>query len=218
MTAWEPPPRLTKAEIRSIVRYYNSKLPQFEVLGHDMLVRSDGPVVQGISFERMSAGAYRPTPHVRVMVAPENVWCFELSEPLSIKFRVTERLHDTSSHRDQVVAAMMAEVVPRLDQPLRAENVLELYERMAVPNFSQAYSLAALNAYLGRDLRALFWCDEYIRLVEGNPFGWYDEVVRMRDYLSQLREWIRAGESRRQLDRVLEAERLKWGLTALKTS
>jgi hypothetical protein len=208
---YQPPKRLSLTELRPIIEFYQANFPTWRVVGHDILVREAGPVVQGIAFERLSGGEYRPTGHIHVLVAPGDHWFLEIPQNLS-KLRQINRRQDRE-FRGCVLNAIRAEFVPSVDGPLVAEEVLELYEREANPPRSpDAYSLAALNAYLGHDKRALFWCSRFTELVNelGNP--WQDSEYKQRGFLDQLEQWINAGGAKQQLERVLQEERKKWGL------
>lgn len=203
--------RLTPTEIGQIVEFYQSKFPTWRIIDRNILVREAGAVAQGIAFERLSGGDYRPTGHVRVLIAPDDLWGLELPQNLS-KPRQVNRRQDRE-FRPRVVEAIRREFVPSVDRPLVAEEVLELYEREANPPRSpDAYSLAPLNAYLGHDKRALYWCSRFTDLVNevGNP--WQDFDYKRRAFLDQLEQWLKAGEAKQQLERVLQEERRKWGL------
>jgi hypothetical protein len=204
-------PRLTREELGEIVEFYHARFPTWRVVRDNSLVREQVPIIQGITFERLPRGEYRPTGHIRVLVAPEDFWVFELPQYLNVKVRqVNRRQHP--EFRDRVVQAIRLEFVPNVDRPLIAEDVLELYEHKATPTDLEAYSLAALNAYLGHEERALYWCSRFTQLVNevGNP--WQDCDYKRRAFLEQLEQWMKAGEAKQQLDRVLQEERRKWGL------
>lgn len=204
-------PALTAAELRSIVAYYQAQFPTWKVIQKDTLLREDGPVAQGITFERLSGGVYRPTGHVHVLVVPAEHWFLELSQRLSKNQQLNRR--QDREFRDRTVAAIRAEFVPNIDRPLLAEEVLELYERQANPPRSpNAYSLAALNAYLGYDERALYWCSRFTELVNESADSWQDCDYKRRAFLDQLEKWLQAGDAKQQLERVLQEERRKWGL------
>lgn len=210
---YQPPKRLTLEELCPIIEFYHAHLPGWKVIQSDTLVREDAPVAQGITFERLSGGEYRPTGHIHVLVAPGDYWYLELSQNLS-KPRQLNRRQDRE-FRDRVVEAIRREFVPSVDRPLMAEAVLELYEREANPPRSpDAYSLAPLNAYLGHDERAFYWCSRFTDLVNetGNP--WQDCDYKRRAFLDQLEQWLKAGEAKPQLERILQEERCKWGLVS----
>jgi hypothetical protein len=205
------PTRLTLKELQPIMGFYHAKFPTWRVVREDTLIREAGPVAQGITFERLSSGDYRPTGHIRVLVAPGEFWFLELSQNLSKPRQINRRQHP--EFRDRVVEAIRAEFMPSVDRPLVVEEVLELYEHEANPPRSpDAYSLAPLNAYLGHDERAMHWCSRFTQLVNevGNP--WQDFDYKRRAFLDQLEQWLQAGEAKQQLERVLQEERRKWGL------
>jgi hypothetical protein len=193
------------------MEFYHSAFPNWKIVRNDTLVREDGPVLQGITFDRLSGGDYRPIGHIRVMVAPEDVWGYELTQDLNIKVRhIERRAHEML--KNKVVEAIHAEFVPRVDQPLHAQEVLNLYEQRAVPTSPEAYSLAPLNAYLGNDSRALYWCSRFSELVDAVSNPWQDSDYKRRAFLDQLEKWLQAGNAKQQLERVLQEERRKWGL------
>lgn len=213
MSPFQREPRLTIKELRSIIEFYHGHFPTWKVIRKDTLVREDGPIVQGITFERLSGGQYRPTGHIRVLVAPEDFWGMDLSQPLNVKLRQIERRRDTPEIRERVVQAMYAEFLPRVDQPLIAEQVLNFYEDSAYPVSHQAYSLAPLNAYLGHDERALHWCSRFTELVNASGNPWQELEQKQLAFLDELEKWLKAGDAKQQLERVLQDERRKWGLT-----
>jgi hypothetical protein len=206
------PPRLNKTELRSIIESYRARFPNWTIIQKDTLVREGGPVIQGITFERLSGGEYRPTGHIRVLVAPEDVWGFELPQLLNLKLRQIDRQRDTAECRDRVIQAIQSEFVPKVDKPLIAEQVLALYEEKAYPTSAEAYSLAALNAYLGHSERAVYWCSRFAGLVDATGNGWQDFDCRRRAFLEQLGKWLEAGTARQELQLILDKERHKWGL------
>lgn len=212
MTPYRHKSRLSVTELRPILEFYNAMLPTWRIVRGDTLVRDAGPVLQGITFERLSGGEYRPTGHIRVLVAPRDYWAMELDQVLNAKVRQISRRQDRE-FRDRVVAAIHAEFIPNVDRPLAAAEVLENYERQAnPPRSSDAYSLAALNAFLGHDERALYWCSRFTELVDGTGNPWQEVNVRQRAFLHNLEEWLKFGLAKLELERVLQEERRKWGL------
>lgn len=210
---YRPQPRLTIKELRPIVEFYHTRLPAWRIVRDDTLIREDGPVAQGITFDRLSHGVYRPTGHVRVLVAPQVSWVFELCQKLNVKVRQVTRRQDGLEFRNRVIDAIRAEFVPSVDSPLVAEDVLDLYEQQANPPHSAvAYSLAALNAYLGKEKRALYWCSRFAELLDASGRQLKDFDYKQQEFVHSIEEWIKEGESKEQLERVLQAERRKWGL------
>lgn len=211
MSSDERTRRLTLAELRPIVEFYNVTVPTWRVARKDTLIREAGPVLQGITFERLSGGEYRPTGHVRVLVAPRDFWAMELDQVLNVKVRQINPRQDRE-YRDRVVDAIRAEFVPNVDRPLVAEDVLSLLEREALPTSGEAYSLAALNAYLGHDERALYWCSRFAEMLKASGRELQPFDHKQQAFLASLEGWIRAGDAKQQLEEVLQEERRKWGI------
>ena len=214
MTPYRHKPRLTIPELRKIVEFFHGHFPNWAVIRKDTLVRIAGPVVQGITFERLSGGSYRPTGYIRVLVAPEEFWGFELPQELNVRLRQIDRHQDTSEFRERVVEAIRNEFLPNVDLPLTADQVLALYEEKAYPSPPQACSLAALSAFLGHDERALYWCSRFRELVNatGNPWQPFD--LKRGSFLELLERWLKSGNARQELERVLQGECAKWGLAS----
>lgn len=211
MRPYKAKPRLTISELRSIVEFYHAHFPTWKLIQKGTLVREDGPVAQGIVFERLSAGDYRPTGHVHVLVAPADYWFLELSQNLKKHSSVSRR--QDREYRPRVLEAFRSEFVPKVDRPLVAEEVLKLYEREANPPASpDAYSLAPLNAYLGHEERALYWCSRFPELVAESSNPWEECDLKRKEFLDRLTSWIKAGVAKQELQKVLEEERRKWGL------
>ncbi len=210
MRPYRVQPRLTDSELCSIVEFYHAHFPTWKVIEKDTLVRESAPIVQGIAFERLSGGEYRPTGHIRVLVAPEDHWSLELSQRLNKHSSISRR--QDRDYRPQVLASIRAEFIPCVDRPLNAEEVLKHYESEAYPSSPEAYSLAALNAYLGHEKLALYWCSHFSELVEASTDPWQECDLQRRDFLDQLVTWIKAGTAKAELERVLQLERNKWGL------
>jgi hypothetical protein len=203
--------RITLKELKPIIEYYQAQFPGWRIVRGDTLVREVPPVLQGVTFERLSYGVYRPIGHIRVLVAPEPFWGFDLPQHLNVKVRTVDR-REHPRMRGQVVEAMRAEFQPPMDRPLVAEEVLDLFESKAVPTAAQAYSLAPLNAYLGHLERAKTWCERWKELIAklGLPPG--DSDQDRLAYINQLENWLQAGTAHVELEEVLERERRKWKL------
>ena len=114
--------------------------------------------------------------------------------------------------RDRVLAAIETELQPNVRLPLDPQQALELYEHDAVPTSAEAYSLAALNAYLGNDKQALMWCSRFAVLVEAQAIPWTEGDRRRRDFLESLSQWIESGQAKARLDEIRHAQRIKFGL------
>jgi hypothetical protein len=203
---------MTAKELRPFVDDYHRAFPDWQLLeGGELFGRESGPLLQYIGFERLSTGAYRPTCGIYYLCVPDRDGSLG-PQWLNVKVRqVKAREHE--SFREKVLEAIHTEIVPNVDAQLDADQVLRMHEAYEFIRSPDAHSLAALNAYLGNDDRALFWCLEFPRLVEQLGLGWQDFDVKRREFLEQLEKWIRAGEAKQQLERILQKERRKWGLT-----
>jgi hypothetical protein len=202
---------LTLKELRPIIEDYHCAFPKWHVLEGALLARESGPLLQYIGFERLLGGDYRIQCGVYYLCVPERDGGL-IPQWLNVKVRVIRpRSHE--SLRDKVVEAIHKEIVPSVDAPLDAEQVLAMHEAYQFIRSPDAHHLAVLNTYLGHNDRALYWCSRFTELVNelGNP--WQDFDYKRRAFLDQLEQWIKAGEAKRQLERVLQEERRKWGLT-----
>jgi hypothetical protein len=114
-----------------------------------------------------------------------------------------------------VVEAIHREFVPKVDEPLFAEEVLKLYEREALPTDAEAHSLAPFNAYFSYKDRALYWCDKFKQLLDDKTrqgLTLQDFDYKNLAFINELEKWIKSGNVQEQLERVLQEERRKWGL------
>jgi len=198
-------------ELRPIVLDYLVAFPGWQFLLPDMFARENGPILQYIGFERVSGGAYRPECGNYALCVPNR------GGGLGLQFLYSRSVHciNPRTHerlRDRAVDAMRKEFVPKVDAPLVPEEMLEICEQKAIPKPAQAHSLAALNAYLGHEERALYWCSRFTELVEGMGLGWAEWDIQRRAFLNLLVEWIEEGEAKERLERILQEERKNWGL------
>jgi len=196
--------KLKVSELKPLLEDYHGALPDWRVFEKDTLIRVTGPVLQGIFLERQTHREYRPMGFVEILVAPGGGG---LDRVLP-----SGQARGHAHQFPKMLEAMRREFVPNVDAPLCPEEVLELYEREAIPKSPEAYSLAGLNAYLGHHDRALYWCRRFPELVDQLHLGWQKWDLERRDFLTKLEGWIQAGDVREQLERVLEAERKRWGL------
>jgi hypothetical protein len=109
----------------------------------------------------------------------------------------------------RVLEAIHKEIVPSVNARLLLEDVFRRCECEEVYNSDvRAHDLAALNAYLGHDERALYLCDQFPKLVEGRgEHAWQDYDYERLAFLKKLEQWIKAGESKLRLEGVVQSER-----------
>lgn len=208
--------RLSRPKLRQIVDDYQHAFPGWTRVGAETLVRTDGPVLQGLGWETLSSGEYRPMNYIQVLAAPEQ------RRRGRVDFfgeapKGRPRCLSLRSHREllpKMLDRMKEEFRPSITSPLSATDVLELCERVAVPTYTQAYALAALNAYFGRYDRAREWSMRYNELVNAIGQPWQEWNHLQRSFLDSLVSWIDNGTVREQLESVVNEERRRWGLEA----
>ncbi len=202
--------RLTIKELKPFILDYYAAFPGWKLLLPDLFARESKPLLQFFFLERLSYGSYRPTCGVHYLCVPAygrgigpqwlNVRLQEIDP------RAHERL------RDRVIKAIHREIVPNVDEPLNAEQVLALHEAHEIIRSPDAHDLAALNAYLAHEERALFWCSRFAEMAEQEAGSKTESQLGRRAFLNDLKRWIAAGEAKQQLERIVQEERRKWGL------
>lgn len=211
----------SRLKVKDVGIDYLQAFPTWRVLDRHELVRLDGPVLQGVCFQGSSSDDYRPTSFVRILCKPYSdrshlTGALELATFLTYKNGASRsvELRNHVQERDDVISEMKRQFLPRMDLPLRAEDVLLLYEDSAVRTEPQCASLAFLNAYFGRMARAALWCQKGIQLAT-QPY-WRDiewtQVVK-RD-LEQLLAWIASGSATTEAYRIADENIHAIGLDA----
>jgi len=185
--------RLTKRELVTFFEVYRDAFPNWSVEHDTVLTRSEGLIRQDISFEALRDGAYRPSCSVDVLITPPAQLLFRF---LDIKHReVLPREHERKW--PLLLKAMEEQFLPAVRKPLDVAEVLRVAEQDVAEqggNINQLTGLAAMNAYLGNNQRALLWCkrieDELVN-VGREPADW--KLGRAR-FARQLREAIDRGQ------------------------
>lgn len=201
---------LTQKELAPIVQDYHRAFPTWHILERTLIARESGPVMQGIGFQCLSTGSYRPICSIYYLCVPSRDGGFGvqfLKHPVQ---DIDPRIHDLK--RDKVIEAIHREVVPSVDAPLVAEQILATHEASSPIRSPDACHLAFLSAHLGHEERALYWCERFPELVNQHGLGWQDFDHKRQALLDNLKQWIQAGEAGRQLDRVVQEERRRWEL------
>jgi len=202
-------------DLKRIVKDYQSFFPDWKILGGDTLVRENGPVLQGILLDRSANDIYRPTGFIRVLTVPKHPHVLELPQRLRYPNGAPDRRVRLKNHereRDEIVRELRRQIVPPIDRPLVVLEVLELYEREAIPTAAEAYSLATLRAYHGYEVEARRWCLRFRELLEKIKPYWDESVYAEVDFINSMEHWLDKGEAKQQLEQVIEAERRKLGL------
>lgn len=225
---------IKKRDILRIVRDYQSAFPGWEIPKRGTeIVRVEGPVLQGIVFDRSPRDIYRPTGYIRVLTVPKSPGIVELPQDLkrangAPQREVTLRGHERE--RDEIVGELFRQMRPKLNEPLEPLEVLEIYERKAVIKSPQAYSIASLCAYLGYEAKARDWIRRFRELEQEWINYWLSDPKRKKywtsekalkeradeerqKFIDELERWLDKGEARERLEAVIQEERKKLGLT-----
>lgn len=196
--------RMTLSELEPFVAQYHAQFPGWKRTFKEAFGRENGPIAQEIFFERLSYGTYRPASIIRFFVAPSGSAFHQFLAPPARESRPGE--HD--NRFPKIVEAMHKEIVPPVDGPLIPEDILRRYENQKQHRSPDAYHLAALNAYLGNEDRALHWCKEFVRLVEERgEYAWQHGDSERHAFLKQLEQWINTDEAKPRLEEVIQSER-----------
>jgi hypothetical protein len=203
--------RLTLKELNFFVEDYHKVFKEWYLINPDIFVREEGPILQYIGFERLSWGDYRPSSGIYVMCVPERDGGFG-PQWLNVKVRSI----DPGAHerlREIVVTTMKSEFIPDVEKPLVPEEVLDYLERKVVPKSADICPLAGINAFLGHEDRAIYWCGQFEGLVKEPAITGSESIIRRREYLYKLAAWIKNGEAKQRLEEILKTERKNWGLS-----
>lgn len=195
---------MTLSELEPFVAQYQSQFPGWKRIAKEAFGRECGPVAHEIFFERLSDGAYRPASIIRIFVAPSGSAFHQF---LDVKAReATAREHEYMFPR--ILEAMHSDILPSVEEPLIPDDILRQFEKKERHTAPDAQSLAALNAYLGHEDRALYWCEQFPNFVEARgEYAWQDYDYERLAFLKQLEQWIKTGEVKARLDKVIQSER-----------
>lgn len=211
---------------KDLIRITNDYLPQFpgwRCLGFDTLIRENGPILQGILFNRASSDVYKPMGFIHVLCSPSSMDVMGLELPQSLKHKngAPDRAIGLSNHErllPEVVADLRKQILPQIDKPLEPIKVLDLYLKMAVPTLSQAESIAALQSYFGFEKDAKRWIGRFRQLFDDRKkiFGDLPEFDNKdKAFIDELEAWLVGGMAKQNLTLIIEEERRKFGLLAV---
>lgn len=204
-----PMKRISKSELTTIVADYHLLFPGWEQISPDAIARADGPVMQCIGFESLRGGTYRPMHFLRPLVTPEICAGFFHQFLQKWPSELLPRQHHEYHRR--MSENMKLEFTPSTTEDLDAWKVLDLCEKKAIPKSFEAYGLAALNAYFGRDDRARYWCWSYPKLVDALGYAWEPWQLNEKNFLDSLLGWLETGEAKLRLQEILRERRKQEG-------
>lgn len=187
---------LTKKQLAEYFSAYREKFAEWDVESDVVLVRAVGPIKQRIAFEALRSGAYRPSCSITVTGPPDGAQV--LIRFLDIKHReVLPREHAVKC--PLVLKAMEEQFQPGVRDSLNAAEVLRLAEeevvRDRIENVNHSCALATLNAYVGNNDRALWWCDRLESQLASTGRTPADWELRKRDFTRHLRNAVQRGET-----------------------
>lgn len=186
---------LTKRQLVGYFNDYRDAFPDWDVEHDVVLVRAHGLVKQHIAFEALRSGAYRPSCSVEVLSTPPMQVLFRF---LDIKHREVLP-HEHAVKQPLVLKAMELQFQPSILKPLDTVEVLRLAEeevvRDKIDKTQYSVALAALNGYVGKSDRAIWWCDRVpIQLAAlGREPAEYEQ--EHAEYVIKLRQAIMAGQA-----------------------
>jgi hypothetical protein len=211
---------ISQKYLKRIQTDYLLYFPSWKTHKNDVLYRESGPILQGILFDRSSRDVYKPTGFINVLCTPRTVsfMGLELAQRLQYKNGAPDRSISLKSHEKyllEVVAELKRQVMPPVEQPLDARNVLELYKKEAQPVMGHAYSLAHFCAYFGEDDEAIHWINRYRyffneRKEAGLGLPEHDKFINAS--IDRLEQWIDNSVARTQLNKVVEESRRLMGI------
>lgn len=203
-------------QMRQIVNDYHLRFPEWTVIQDDVLARENGPVMQGIRFDRATLDVYRPMGFVRVLTVPSINKAMELPQRLKKPNGAPDRWVTLRNHANElevIVRELHRQLQPRIDRPLDPHNVLEIYEGLAIPTLPEACSLATLSAYLGLHQKAERWCEVFRELASKLPDLNSDiHLARVR-IIDELETWLQNNNARDRLEPLLQSQRRILGLS-----
>lgn len=201
---------LSLKELEPFVQDYHRAFPKWRVLERTLIARESGPIMQGVGFQCVSTGKYRPVCAIYYLCVAGRDGGFGVQ---FLKHPVRDL--DPLAHgrlRDKVVEAIRREIIPSVDAPLDPEEVLALHEAQEAIRSPDARDLAVLNAYLRHDERALHWCEQFAQLLNEQGSALPAVEHKRKAFLDELKGWINAGVATAQLDCIVQQERRHWGL------
>ena len=198
---------MDKKKIKPFLDDYHAILSDWDIIYDDALARYNGPVMQVIWLcSKTSEVSYEIFFYISVLTAPgvmSPLLCLEIF-PL-IKLENHNRMF-------KKIVPKIHKLFPSVNKPLSPELVLKKIEkiyggifRKKIRTPSIPYGLAAYNAYLGNEDRALYWINIFIKKMQKrytNMEKCPDEVFKCVDFMESLQQWIFNNEAYEQLERI----------------
>jgi hypothetical protein len=181
--------RLTRKQLAEVVESYSSAFPDWKVIGGERLVRSFGPILQQIGFERLRSGAYRTSSGIRALSMPQVAMLHQL---LDIRHRDV-LLREHPAMRQRVITEMEQQFQPSVRKPLDLREVKRLCEKDVKQSVNDLCMLAILSGYLGEKDDAFARCEDIENLAAACPGQCSLWETRCLTFSRQLRRALETG-------------------------
>lgn len=204
-------------ELEPIVREYASYFPGLQVWERDMLVRREGPLLQGILFNRSSGNDYQPEGFFYNVIDPgmtpgTMLWVQDLPwKPSGVPGRRV-KIENHASERDEIVEGLRNYIQPSLSQPLKLEEVVSILEEIEKPDTNETFLIAVIYNYLENAAKAKQWIQEHQRLAESVP-TWKEQEAQRMEVLKKITDWLNEDKVREHMDALIEKRCNELGLT-----
>lgn len=182
--------KLTPKEVGLIADEFLAALPGWKKVRHDELVRADRYVGQILWLDRLSGGDFRPTYKVEVLVAPRGGESTPIKgQWLSLRLRTASRL-EQERKIPLMIAAMLSEIVPAVDQPLDANAIADIAINENPTDPPTIYALACLLAALERRSEFLQWRLRYSEMIVSRKLIRTALDAECEQHMAKVNSWF----------------------------
>lgn len=198
--------RMTKSELTAVVADFASVFPDWTNEGI-AICRETEVIRQGIWFEALGTGDYRPTHMLFARPAPD-IHIRMLPQDLNVRIRQLDpRYH--AERWPKMLAAMEEEFQPDIRKQLDMAEILSLCEAQAKPDSANDLAmLATLYAWLGHDADALECCErmQHTPLPQIAPVPERQDAIRQ--YGRELATSLKTADARDFLKQSMNTDSL----------
>jgi hypothetical protein len=209
---------IPKPKLRQITKDYLKLLKaDWAIYEVGSVYRRNGPVLQGICFDRSRTDDYFPQSFFKVLAEPGDFkggmemveW---LRKPNQSPWYVSLQSH--AKFQGDVAQAMVAQFKPPIDKPLHWEDVLQLYESRKTSSFNETFSFITLLSYAGKVIQAEQSIVVFRRMFDDLVAHKIatEGVYELGWFVDKLEAWNKEGTARQNLDRVVEEQVRKFDI------
>ena len=196
---------MTKGQLKAVVAEYAARFPEWTIyVDGTAFVRRSGPIQQMIWFQKMRSASYRPSHGIRALVLPEA----HIRMLPQLPFRPSTVTYTSHEKRmAEMLNAMERQFRPDIRKALDIAEVLALCEAEAqsMPDTTNNMAmLAILNAWLGHDTDALYYCErmQHCPLPKLAPMPEWEEA--MQAFGRNLAKAVRVGSAKEFLEAAVQ--------------